>query len=859
MTWTADSIRSTFLDYFAQREHRKMGSLQLIPPGDPTLLFTNAGMVQFKDVFTGKSQVDYTAATTSQKCLRVSGKHNDLENVGRTARHHTFFEMLGNFSFGAYFKRGAIQAAWDLVHGIYKLPIDRLYVTVHPDDDEARALWREISGLPDDRIKNDPENFWAMGDTGACGPCSEIYIDQGKALSGGEEVPFGEGGDRYLEFWNLVFMQYERAADGTLTPLPRPCIDTGMGLERITALLQGKQSNYDTDLFQPLIQHTAKLAGVTYGVGGESDVALRVIADHSRAATFLIADGVYPENEGRGYVIRRVMRRAMRFGRKLGLEAPFLYTVCAEVVRRMGDTYPELRAKAEVIERVVRQEEERFGRTLATGLERLERAFGENQASKVLPGVVAFELYDTYGFPLDLTEQACGEKGFAVDTAGFEAAMNAQRERGRASWKGRMDTASDWAAVREQVGTTRQTCYEHDVEQSTVVAIVDDGKGVLTAVTPFYAESGGQVGDTGVIEGASGTFVVEDTLRPIEGLVLHRGEFKGAPFAVGDAVTLTVDSERRNRTRRNHSATHLLHYALRTVLGDHVRQRGSLVGPSRLRFDFSHFGPLTAEQTRPIERLVNERVLQNEATRTDVVTKDEATSRGAIAFFEDKYGDTVRMLTITADSVELCGGTHVRATGDIGLFKIVAESGLAAGVRRVEAVTGLDALEWAWEQEQWADQVSGALSATPAEAVTKAQRLVHDADELSKKLRSIEAKERAKGVAEAQPETIGGVQALVLSVAGVAGADLRDMADKARQRIGSGVVLLAGQVEGKAAILVAVTQDLTGRIHAGNLVKDLSAVVGGKGGGRPDLAQAGGPDTSKLPDVAARFRALLAG
>ncbi|MBT9560400.1 MAG: alanine--tRNA ligase [Myxococcales bacterium] len=859
MTWTSERVRSTFLEFYAGRAHRRLSSLALIPPGDPTLLFTNAGMVQFKDVFTGKSQVDYDAATTSQKCLRVSGKHNDLENVGRTARHHTFFEMLGNFAFGAYFKRGAIESAWELISKIYQLPLDRMYVTVHPEDHEARAIWTEISGLPPERILNDPENFWSMGDTGPCGPCSEIHIDQGKALSGGVEVPFGQGGDRYLEIWNLVFMQYDRSASGELTPLPRPCIDTGMGLERITAILQGKTSNYDSDLFQPLIQRAAKLAKIEYQESpSEQDVALRVIADHSRSAAFLIADGVYPENEGRGYVIRRVMRRAMRFGKKLGLEGPFLFEVCAEVVRTMGAAYPELVEKADVIQRVVRQEEERFGRTLATGLRRLEAAFEECASTKVLPGEIAFELYDTHGFPLDLTEQACEERGYQVDVDGFHSSMAAQKAKGRASWKGKLDSASDWAALREQVGTTTFVGYETESATSKVVAVLEDGKAVVTALSPFYAESGGQVGDIGTITKSGGAiFEVTDTQRPIEGLVVHRGEHLAGTLAVGDEVLLEVQGAERALTRKNHSATHLLHHALRSTLGDHVKQRGSLVGPHRLRFDFSHFGPLTAAEIQTIERQVNSRIVKNVATDTAVLGKEEAVARGAIAFFGDKYGETVRVLTIGGDSVELCGGTHVRATGDIGLFKIVSDSALAAGVRRVEGVTGLDALEYVAGLQRTLHDLGSALDASASELVPRAHRLTAEVAELHRKIRAFEARDRAKGIADAAPEQLGTIPALIVALDGVGGSDLRDMADKGRQRLGSGVVLLTSKVDDKAAILVAVTADLVGRVQAGTLVKELAPLIGGKGGGRPDLAQAGGNDPAALSSVAERFRTLL--
>ncbi|MFT5431155.1 MAG: alanyl-tRNA synthetase [Myxococcota bacterium] len=858
MKWTSDSIRQTFLDYYAEKGHRRMSSLQLIPPGDPTLLFTNAGMVQFKDIFTGQTKVDYDAACTSQKCLRVSGKHNDLDNVGRTARHHTFFEMLGNFSFGKYFKEGAIESAWTLLTTVYGLPTDNLWVTVHPDDDEARQIWTRVSGLPPERILDDPENFWSMGDTGPCGPCSEIHIDQGKGLSGGVEVPFGEGGDRYLEIWNLVFMQYDRDETGALTPLPTPCIDTGMGLERIAAILAGEQTNYNTDLFAPLIARTAALAGVRYGQDDETDVALRVIADHARAATFLIADGVYPENEGRGYVIRRVMRRAMRFGRKLGLRGSFLAAVCGEVVTRMKEAFPELADKAEVINTVVTQEEERFGRTLAAGLKRLEDAFGECAESKRLPGSVAFELYDTHGFPLDLTAQAADERGYTVDEAGFESAMAEQRAKGRASWKGAVTDTTAWETLRDEKGTTAFCGYDKDSGTGVVLAVVEDGTAVVADNTPFYAESGGQAGDTGVIRSGEAVFRVTDTRRPIDGVVVHRGSFESGSFAAGDTVTLAVDADLRDMTRKNHSATHLLHFALRNVLGDHVKQRGSMVGPHRLRFDFSHFGPLNPDETRQIEELVNSRVLQNDTVQTDLLAKDEAVARGAVAFFGDKYGEEVRMLTITSDSIELCGGTHVHATGDIGMFKISSDSSLAAGVRRVEAVTGMDALRYVQERDAMLSDIAGTLGVGAGEISTRIAKIQSDHKTVSDELKALKAKQRSAGLANLEPETVGDVSVLTVNLQGVKGGDLRDMADKARARIGSGVVLLTSVDGEKVALLIAVTDDLKKRFPAGKLVKELAPIVGGRGGGRPDLAQAGGNEPGRVADVVGALHQLIA-
>jgi len=863
MTWTTDRVRATFLKYFSDRNHRMVSSLPVVPPADPTLLFVNAGMVQFKDIFTGERHVDYAAACSAQKCLRVSGKHNDLENVGRTARHHTFFEMLGNFSFGDYFKDKAIQMAWELVTDVYGLDKESLWVTIHPEDDEARQLWKSISGLPDERIVDDSDNFWSMGDTGPCGPCSEIYFDQGPELSGGVDVPFGDEGDRYLEFYNLVFMQYDRDADGQLTPLPKPCIDTGMGLERITALLQDKQSNYSTDAFMPLIERAASIAGIQYGQVEEQDVALQVIADHARASAFLIADGIYPENEGRGYVIRRIMRRAMRFGRKLGLTGPFLRDICAEVVQNMSTAYPNLKERAEVIQTIVTQEEERFGRTLATGIKLLEEAIQQHGATQIIPGAIAFELYDTHGFPLDLTEQAADEHGFRVDRKGFDDSMETQRAMGRASWKGQQGSdTSRWEALRDEHGPVDFVGYDQEECTGSLLAAEDGSDGqiiIVTDRTPFYAESGGQVGDTGWIENKSACFLVSDTQTVIDGIHVHIGRYEKGSMSAGDTVTLRTNVDERNLTRQNHSATHLLHTALRTTLGDHVKQRGSLVGPHRLRFDFSHFGPLTAEEIAGIEAWVNQHIVLNETVQTNVMPKEEAISAGAVAFFGDKYGDTVRMLTITKDSVELCGGTHVNATGDIGLFKIISESGLAAGVRRVEATTGMDALKRVQEQEATLSLLAAELKVGVTEVMDRVRKLKDDNATLRNDVEQLQAKERSKGVSAADPEVINGLNVLILSVTGVKGGDLRDMSDKARQRLGSGVVLIVSDNNPKVALLVAVTDDLKDRASAGTLIGELAPIVGGRGGGRPDMAQAGGSEPDKIPAMIATFKTLIEG
>ena len=882
---TSSEIRRMFLRYFESQRHSVLPSHSLIPPEDPTLLFVNAGMVQFKDVFVGRKTLDTSRATTSQKCLRVSGKHNDLENVGRTARHHTFFEMLGNFSFGDYFKEDAIRYGWEFLTSSewMGLPKEKLWVTVHPEDEEAIDLWKRIAGVADDRIVKDPTNFWSMGDTGPCGPCSEIHIDQGAALSGGVEVPFGEGGDRYLELWNLVFMQYDRDAAGKLTPLPKPSIDTGMGLERIAAIVQGVTANYDTDLFRALIAVVEEQSGKRYlGRFGdpskreaeiEEDVAFRVIADHARATAFLIADGIYPENEGRGYVLRRVMRRAIRFGRKLGIEGEFLCTVCDKVVDLMGDVYPELVEVRAIIDRAVRQEEQRFGRTLSDGLRLLEGAMAQLRAGgqQVVPGRTVFELYDTHGFPMDLTQVIAEEQGFGIDEDGFRAAMEEQRERGRASWKGADEARA--ALLRELADSgvrTEFVGYEWDRAEAPVVAILRDGVRVedagvgdrvelVAAQTPFYGESGGQVGDHGAIDGEGGfRLTVEDTQKSAEGVVLHIGRVAAGSVKVGDVVGLSVDAANRAPTRKNHSATHLLHWALRTVLGDHVKQRGSLVAPDRLRFDFSHFGPLTPEEIERVEWLVNERVVANHAVSTEVLGFQAAVARGAMAFFEEKYGDTVRVVTM-AESVELCGGTHVAATGDIGLFKIVGEGGISSGVRRIEAATGMNAVRWVHERERLVQRVAEQLKTTPAQLAERVERAGREGrakdleiEQLKAQLATAMTKEQAGDARD-----FGGVKALAVPLDGTPSKDLRGLADSMRDRIQSGVVLLGSRVDGKVALLVAVTPDQVSRFDAGRMVSELAPLVGGRGGGKKDLAQAGGSDPAGLDAAIAHFYAMV--
>ena len=872
-------IRRAFLDFFAARGHREVRSYALIPPDDPTLYFVNAGMVQFKDVFVGARTVDYTRATTCQKCLRVSGKHNDLENVGRTARHHTFFEMLGNFSFGDYFKPDAVRFGWDFITKVLALPVDKLYVTVHPDDDAARRLWEDEIGVAHDRVIDDPENFWSMADTGPCGPCSEIHYDLGPSMSAGKEVPFGhpEADDRYMELWNLVFMQYDRAADGTMNPLPKPSIDTGAGLERLALVMQGKASNYGTDLFWPIIQRVAQKAGVDYGANGwedERDVALRVIADHSRAAAFLIADGIYPDNEGRGYVLRRIMRRAIRFGRLLGFTEPFLVDTTAHVVELMGETYPELREGAETIHRIVLQEEKRFGRTINAGLKRLDAELARlSEADETtLDGHVAFELYDTHGFPPDLTALICSERGVEMDQAGFDAGMDEQRARARAASKFGGEDTTAYQALVEAGMTTAFTGYETEAGDSKIAALLVEGERVpqaaagqtvalVTPVTPFYAESGGQMGDVGTLTAASGARLrVTDTQKPFGDLIVHYGVVEGGSLHEGEDVHQVVDHEAREATRRNHSATHLMHHALRSVLGDHVRQRGSMVGPHRLRFDFSHTGGMTPDEIREVERQVNAHVLANDPIETQVLAMDDAIAAGAIAFFEEKYGATVRMLQVGPDSTELCGGTHAHRTGDIGLFKIVAEGAISSGVRRVEAVTGLNAVTWAQETAATLHDVAEQLRVGVPQVGARVEKLLIERKELHAALDEARVAARlatAKAALSDAP-VFGGARAAAVRIDGVPGKELRAVAERLRAELGGpGAVLIAGQADdGKVSLVVAATKDVAKKLHTGKTVGQLAPLVGGRGGGRPDLAQAGGADPSQLGEVLARFRAL---
>jgi len=877
------SIRKAFLDYFADRGHERVASGPIVPANDPTLMFTNAGMVQFKDVFTGKDARGYKRATTSQKCIRISGKHNDLENVGVTARHHTFFEMLGNFSFGDYFKRDAIAWAWEFLTEVMKIDQSKMVVTVFGGDDQvpadvdAEKLWAEISGLAPERIIRcgAKDNFWSMGDTGPCGPCSEIFYfigDGDPDVSKFEEEP-GIDGKGWTEIWNNVFMQFERHADGTMTPLPAPSVDTGMGLERLSVLKQGVTSNYDTDLLRPLVDLAAEISGKKYGGSlSPDDVSMRVIADHARSAAFLIAEGIFPDKGEREYVLRRVMRRAIRHGHRLGIDRPFLHEVAVKVADEMGDVYPELSERRAGIEEVTRAEEERFRRTLANGLSLLEDndEWNDVGGKKQLPGAVAFKLYDTYGFPLDLQRVIGHEQGFAIDEAGYEAELEAARTRSQGSAVGEKALAQIFYDLHHDLGDTEFVGYEHESCGAKIVALVKDGARVeslavgdegqiLVDKTPFYAESGGQVGDVGVIAHEHAHFAVADTQKPVGALFVHSGEVVEGKLEVGMEVELAVDHAARTRTRQNHSATHLLHYALRTVLGPQAMQKGSLVGPDRLRFDYAATQPLTADQIAEIEDLVNAKVWHNAPITTDVLPMDEAKARGAIGIFEEKYGSVVRMLTMTDDSIELCGGTHAHRTGDIGFFKLVSDSGLAAGVRRIEAATGARAVQAVRDIERELGLTAALVKANPAQAREKVAKLVAREKELLREIEGLKRKMMSGGGHDykAGAKAVDGVNVLGVTVELGDPKALREFADKLRDELAPAVILVgtAGK-KGKAFLACSVSKDVTDRFQAGAIVKDAAAVVGGGGGGRADFAQAGGSDPSKLGEAVERVYAL---
>jgi alanyl-tRNA synthetase len=871
----SNEIRRRFLAYFGERGHEIVPSSGIVPANDPTLYFTNAGMVQFKDVFTGREARESTRATSAQKCLRVSGKHNDLENVGRTPRHHTLFEMLGNFSFGDYFKPDAIAWAWELLTDVFGLDVDRLWITVFEEDDEAEALWKAVPGVRPERIQRlgAKDNFWSMGDTGPCGPCSEIFYDHGPAY-GPEGGPATES-DRYVEIWNLVFMQFERAADGTMAPLPRPSIDTGAGLERVAAAMQGVYSNYDTDCFTPLLAVVSRLADTPYGrTDSEADVAMRVIADHARATAFAIGDGVMPGNSERDYVLRRIMRRAIRFGVKLGLNGPFLHEVTDAVVEQMGEAYPDLVARRDFIREVVRGEEERFSRTLGRGLELLEGAIDAAGEGGTLEGDTVFRLYDTFGFPVDLTELIAEERGLSVDHAGYEAAMQAQREAGRANWKGSGEerVADVFHALSAEHGPTAFTGYDHDHGPATILAIVHDGAtvGQLTAgqsgavvvnQTPFYAESGGQVGDTGAIEADGIAAAVSDTRKLAGDLFVHDTTVDSGTLRVGDPVQLAVDASRRDRTRLNHTATHLLHAALREVLGDHVTQKGSMVSPVRLRFDFAHHKSVTEDELAAVEDRVGQWILNNVVVEATERTLDEARAAGAMALFGEKYGDVVRTIEVPGFSLELCGGTHVARTGDIGLFRVLTESGVAAGVRRIEAVTGPGALAWLRTRDRALRAAALALRTQPEQVVDGIERVLEDRRRLERELDGArrELARAAAGDVLDQVREIDGMKVLSAEITADAKA-LRDEADRLRDKLGSGVVVLGSRDDGSVKLVVTVSKDLAGkRVHAGKLIRIVAGLVGGGGGGRPDMAQAGGRDPDALPGALEQVYTLVQG
>ena len=861
--YTTARIRSDFLEFFQGKGHTIVPSAPLVPGNDPTLLFTNSGMVQFKDVFLGAEKRSYVRAADVQRCLRAGGKHNDLDSVGYTARHHTFFEMLGNWSFGDYFKKDAIAWAWELLTGVWKLPAERLLVTVYHNDDEAYALWRDMVGIPEERIvrigdnKGAPyasDNFWQMADTGPCGPCTEIFYDHGPHIAGGPPGSPDEDGDRYIEIWNLVFMQFDRQPDGSLVPLPAPCVDTGMGLERLAAILQHVHSNYEIDIFQALIRHAAELTATA----NLENKSLRVIADHIRASAFLIVDGVLPSNEGRGYVLRRIIRRALRHGWMLGVRQPFFHQLVGTLCEQMGQAYPELPAARELVERALKAEEERFAETLDAGMKIFEDV-AARAAGGVIPGADAFRLYDTYGFPLDLTADIARERGLGVDNAGFDAAMEQQRETARAAGKfgGGVQLPAELVATLQPTGFLGYDSLA--AEGLKVVALLRDGRAVdaasageevivITDRTPFYAESGGQVGDTGVLEAPQVRIEVADTRKFAGQFHGHLGRVAEGALKVGDMLSGTVDGARRAAIVLNHSATHLLHAALREVLGTHVQQKGSLVAPDRLRFDFSHFQPMSAGELAEVERRVNAQVRANHEGEVRHMGMQEALDFGAMALFGEKYGENVRVLRFGPTSTELCGGTHAARTGDIGLFKLVSEGGVSAGVRRIEAVTGQGALDHVASGEQRLDEVATALGGSRGDVADKARALAERIRRLEREIESFKAKAASGAAADlaASAVEVGGIKVLAARLEGLDAKDLREAVDRLKQQLVDTVVVLAGTQDGKAALVAGVNGAATGKVKAGELLAHVAGRIGGKGGGRPDLAQGGGEDGPAL-------------
>jgi alanyl-tRNA synthetase len=866
---TGNDIRKQFLDYFKKHDHQIVRSSSLVPREDPTLLFINAGMVQFKRMFLGEEKRNYVRATTSQKCVRAGGKHNDLENVGYTARHHTFFEMLGNFSFGDYFKEGAIEFAWDLLTDGYGLPADKLWASVYLDDDEAYDLWHKTVGLPEDRIVRlgEADNFWSMGDTGPCGPCSEILIDRGEQFGCGRpDCTAGCECDRYLEIWNLVFMQFNRDESGTMTPLPKPSIDTGLGLERIVSIIQDVPTNFDIDLIRPIIEKAEDLSERKLNESRETEVAMKVIADHSRAAAFLISDGILPANEGRGYVLRRIMRRAIRYGRNIGLQRPFLYQTAEVVFDIMKPAYPELAEAAAFITNVIENEEIRFLETLDTGLRLLNDTLAEIQAGgqRQVPGDVIFKLYDTYGFPVDIVQDVVRDQNMSLDMDGFDQAMDRQRARSRSV--ATFDRISDaYKNLSAQGIKPEFVGYDALSGESTILVMVADGEEITEAAegrqielvtenTPFYAESGGQVGDTGTISGSDFKVAVLDTVKDPTGLIIHKGNVTAGTVTKGQAVTLRVDGARRRATELNHTATHILHAILRTVLGDHVKQAGSLVAPERLRFDFTHFSQIKAAELDRIEKLVNRKIRENLPTNTQEMDAEAAFKSGATALFEEKYGDRVRVVSLTDFSRELCGGTHTAQTGNIGLFKIISESSVASGVRRIEALTGEAALDYTQQTAKILQETAHLIKETAPAIPGRVKKMLSDIKAYEKQVDQLKTK-LASGTgdaATAATKSIDGVNVMVKSVAVDTPAALRNLADQFKDKIKSGIVVLGSKAGAKAMLIAVVTKDLTDRYHAGNIVKEIAAVVGGRGGGRPDMAQAGGNQPENLDQALAK-------
>ncbi|MBU0480334.1 MAG: alanine--tRNA ligase [Proteobacteria bacterium] len=868
---TGNEIREKFLQYFAEKGHRVVESSPLVPQDDPTLLFTNAGMVQFKRLFMGDEKRDYVRAATSQRCVRAGGKHNDLENVGYTARHHTFFEMLGNFSFGDYFKEDAIRYAWEFLIEVIGLDKNRLWISVFLDDDEAFELWQRVAGVDASRIVRlgEDENFWAMGDTGPCGPCSEIHFDQGEEMACGPDCKMGCDCDRFLEIWNLVFMQFNRSEDGTMTPLPKPSIDTGMGLERITAVVQGKKTNYDGDLFTTIFARIAAVTGRKYGTDGKTDTAMRVIADHSRATAFLVADGVLPSNEGRGYVLRRIMRRAIRFGRSLGLDKLFLAEITDAVLNQMQGAYPHLKESRELLVKVVNNEEERFLETIDHGLvmlnEELQRVVAAGE--KTVAGAFIFKLYDTYGFPVDIVRDLALEKGLSVDEAGFHAAMEVQRQQSKKSWKGKSmaEVGRGVQALLDLGARTEFLGYETVAADAVVTGLLDrqgdavgkacagDKVAIVCDRSPFYAESGGQCGDIGEISCASGRALVRDTVSVGAGLILHQAEVVEGSLSPGEKVHLAVDLERRRNIASNHTATHLLQAALVKVLGEHVKQSGSQVDPYRLRFDFTNFSPVSPEEIARVEVLVNGKIRDNEPVVTEVLDREEAIRGGATALFGEKYAEKVRVVSVPGFSKELCGGTHVGHTGEIGMVKVVSEGGIAAGVRRIEAITGPAVLERIQGRERQLQDIALMLKTGPDEIMIKIEKLLSRQKDLEKQLARAATSQSVNdlGAIIAGARELDGVRVVAARVEVDSPKTLRDLGDKLRDRMGSGVALLGAVIGEKVSLLAIVSKDLAGKYHAGNLVKEVAGIVGGSGGGRPDMAQAGGTMPDKLDGAVA--------